>query len=275
MKQPRAGAADVALVEEDPVDDPLDGLVDRGVLEDDVRRLAAELERQPDLAPGERGLDVAADGGRAGERDLVDPVGAHERGARSTPSPGRIATTPGGQLGLLDDLGEQQRRQRRRLGGLEDRGVAAGERRRELPGRHQQREVPRHDLPDDAHRRDRAAADAVAELVRPARVVEEVRRGERDVDVARLAQRLAAVQRLDDASSRARSWISRAMRNRYFARSRPGSAAHAGCASRAASTAARRSASPAQAICGDRLLGRGVDRRLAARRRAARGTRRR
>ena len=43
-QQPRAGAADVALVEEDAVDDALDRLVDRGVVEDDVGGLAAELE---------------------------------------------------------------------------------------------------------------------------------------------------------------------------------------------------------------------------------------
>src|SRR5690606_34321918 len=42
-EQARTGAADVTLVEEDAVDDALDGLVDRGVVEDDVRRLAPEL----------------------------------------------------------------------------------------------------------------------------------------------------------------------------------------------------------------------------------------
>ena len=49
------------------------------------------------------------------------------------------------------------------------------------------------------------------------------------------------------ASSRARSWISRAMRNRYLPRSSPLSAAQRGWASRAVSTAARRSSSPANA----------------------------
>jgi len=34
----------VTLVEEDPIDDPLDRLVDRRVVEDDVRGLAAEFE---------------------------------------------------------------------------------------------------------------------------------------------------------------------------------------------------------------------------------------
>src|SRR5258708_6007992 len=41
-------------------------------------------------------------------------------------------------------------------------------------------------------------AERVLELVRPAGVGEEVRGGERDVDVARLPDRLAAVERLDD-----------------------------------------------------------------------------
>ena len=150
-EQPRAGAADVALVEEDPLDDALDGLVDRGVLEDDVGRLAAELEREADVAARQRGLDVLADGGRAGEGDLVDALGAHQRGARRAVA-GEDRDDAGRQLGLLADLGQQQRGQRRGLGRLEDRGVAAGERGRELPGRHQQREVPRHDLADHAVR---------------------------------------------------------------------------------------------------------------------------
>ncbi len=53
-EQPRTGAADVALVEEDAVDDALDGLVERRVLEDDVGRLAAQFERQPLAGAGRR-----------------------------------------------------------------------------------------------------------------------------------------------------------------------------------------------------------------------------
>ena len=68
---------------------------------------------------------------------------------------------------------------------------------RELPGRHQQREVPGDDLPGDAERARRRAVARVLELVGPAGVVEEVRGRERDVDVARLADRLAVVERLE------------------------------------------------------------------------------
>jgi leucyl-tRNA synthetase len=49
----------VALVEVDPVDDPLDGLVERGVVEDDVRGLAAELEGQLLARSGELTLSKA------------------------------------------------------------------------------------------------------------------------------------------------------------------------------------------------------------------------
>ena len=57
---------------------------------------------------------------------------------------------------LGDGLGKLQRRQRRLLRRLDDDGVAASQRGRELPGRHHQRIVPRRDRADDA---DRIAAD--------------------------------------------------------------------------------------------------------------------
>ena len=59
-QQSRARAAHVALVEEDPVDDALDRLVDRRVLEHDVRGLAAELQREVLARPGDRPTDLLA-----------------------------------------------------------------------------------------------------------------------------------------------------------------------------------------------------------------------
>ena len=66
--------------------------------------------------------------------------------APASPWPVTTLTTPSGKPDLADQLRQPQRRERRLLGGLEHHGVAAGERRAELPGRHQQREVPRDDL---------------------------------------------------------------------------------------------------------------------------------
>ena len=188
---------------------------------------------------------------------------------------GQDRDDPVGQLGLLADLGQQQRGERRRLGRLEDRRVAAGQRGRELPRRHQQREVPGHDLADDAERRHLAGADAVAQLVGPAGVVEEVRGGERDVDVARFAQRLAAVERLDHRQ------LARALLDEPRDPEQVLGPLAVGQRGPPRLGGARRldgrgdvgGAGPGD--LGDRLLGGGVERRLVARRRPARGRRRR
>ena len=113
------------------------------------------------------------------------------------PSPVTMLTTPGGSSAWRSDVAEEERGERRRLRRLQDDRVAARERGRDLPREHQQREVPRDDLTGDADRLRLAVRERVLELVRPAGVVEEVRCRERQVDVARLLDRLAAVQRLE------------------------------------------------------------------------------
>src|SRR6185369_5278248 len=81
--------------------------------------------------------------------------------------------------GLERELTEPDRGQRGVRGGLEDGGVAGGEGGCDLPRGHEDREVPRHDQPNDTDRlaqrevetrlghRDRLAVD----LVRGTRVV--------------------------------------------------------------------------------------------------------
>ena len=131
--------------------------------------------------------------GRAGEGDLVD-AGVLDERSPVAPSPVTMLTTPGGRPIALPDLGEGKRGQRGELGRLEHHGVAHRQRRRDLPGQHQQREVPGDDLPDDA---DGAHVGQLGgHQLRPAGVVVEVARDQRDVDVARLADRLAVVDRL-------------------------------------------------------------------------------
>ena len=99
-------------------------------------------------------------------------------------------TTPGGKLGLFEDLGEHEGTQRCRLGGLQDTGVARGEGRRQFPRRHQEWKVPRDYLPGDAERSGIRTEPGVVEFVGPPGVVEEMRGGQRDVDVTRFANRL-------------------------------------------------------------------------------------
>ncbi len=185
------------LVEIDTVDDSLDGLIERSVFEDDVGRLPSQFKGQSLLRPGQGALDALADFRRTGEGDLVD-IGVGGQGRAGRAGAGDDVDDTGRKVRLADDLGQEERGERRRLGRLEDDGVAGCQGGGELPRRHQQREVPRNDLPGHADRRHVAVGESVFELVGPAGVVEEMRRGEGDVDVARLLDRLAAVHGLDN-----------------------------------------------------------------------------
>jgi hypothetical protein len=149
--------AGLALVE-GVKDEPFDGLVEERVVlgryvgEEDVRRLAAQL--------GRRGNEVLCGvlhdrpSGRrlAREGDLGDPVVGRQRladlRARAVDD-----VDHAGREDILDQLGELENRPRSRARRLEQGAVGRGDRRRHLPGRHQQREVGRDDLADDAERR--------------------------------------------------------------------------------------------------------------------------
>jgi hypothetical protein len=143
----------------------------------------------------------------------------------TTPSGSRAATHSSAKASAVSDVYSA---------GFSTTVLPAAERRRDLPGQHQQREVPGNDLADDADRRQPREL-AVAQL-RPARVVVEVARDERDVDVARLADRLAVVERLEhreqarvllhlardrvEVGARARAPAARSRRGRLCARPR-------------------------------------------------------
>ena len=148
-QQPRAGAADLALVEPDAVDQTFDGAVEIGILEDDEGRLAAKLQRQFLARTGGRLADDLADFRGAGEGDLLD-AGMVDDGRARFRSAGHDVDDALRHAGALADLGEQDGGQRREFGRLQHHRAAGGQRRRDLPGQHQQREIPRDDLADDA-----------------------------------------------------------------------------------------------------------------------------
>ena len=148
--------------------------------------LFAEVCQQADLPPGV--VNIITGAGETG-RALI----AHE-GVAGVARAGDDVDHAGRQVGLLAHLGEEQRGQRGGLGGFEHHGVAGGQRGSDLPGQHQQGEVPRDHLGGDAERP--GAEAGVLQLVGPAGVVEEVRCGDGYVDVARLLDGLAVVERL-------------------------------------------------------------------------------
>ena len=119
-----------------------------------------------------------------------------------SPMPLTRLMTPAGKPASMASSPMRRRGQRRLLGGLHDDGVAARQGRAPLPGQHQQREVPRDDLADDADRLPQRVGQEVAahrhgpalDLVGPAGVVAE--RVDDALHVAaRIGDGLAAVER--------------------------------------------------------------------------------
>ena len=199
-----AGAADLALVEQDAQLHAVEHHVPLGVGEDDVGGFAAELKRRGDQALRRRARHVAADLGRAGEREFGDTGIVEDVLSGLGTAAGDHVEHAGGN-DVLGQTRELEHRQARGRGGFEHGAVARGEHGSELPCRHEEREVPGNDLADDAdglmqHERHHVAGQHVGLAgvgEQAAGEVAEVVDRVRDVDGARLADGLAVVERLD------------------------------------------------------------------------------
>lgn len=201
----RTGAAALAVVVVDTKVDPVDGLLNVGVVEDNVGGLAAQLQGNLLQVGASSGLhDGAADSGGASEGDLVD---AHVRGDGGTSDLAEASDNvqdTSGEAGLLDEGSKSQGRQRGLLSGLEDNGVAGGQGGANLPGKHQQGEVPWDDLAADTNSLGAGVVEHVGgdvdglalDLVGPATVVAQA--GNNGTDVAAgHGNGLAVVERLN------------------------------------------------------------------------------
>ena len=152
----RRAGADLALVEGEQ-HKALDRLVEKGVVlghhvgKEDVRRLATQFQRHRDQVLG-RGLhDLLARHGRAGKGDLGDAL----RGGQCVPDFGTVAVDDiehTGRQQITDDLHQHHDRSGGLFRRFEHDTVARCQRRGQLPRSHQDREVPRDDLPDNAQR---------------------------------------------------------------------------------------------------------------------------
>ena len=205
--EPRSGAAALAVVEEDGAGRSGDGLVEIGVGEDDGGTLAAELEGDFLQVSGGGFDDQAADFGRSGEGDFIDHLMGGERRARAFAESGEDVDDSLGEAGFVDEFGEAEAGHWGLLGELEHDGAAGGERGAELPGGHQQREVPGNDLGGDADgfaksvgvkiagegERERGSGDFGG----PAGHVAEHIDGEGDIGDAGDGKRLAVVERFE------------------------------------------------------------------------------
>ena len=151
----RAGA-DFALVEERQ-HQAFGGFFDEGrfglhdVFEEDVRRLATQLHGGRNDVFSGAFHDVRADRGRAGEGDLGDAL-AGGQGFAGFFAEALHHVQHARRQQVADQLHQHGNAQRGLFGRLEHHAVTGGEGRGEFPGGHQDREVPRDDLPDHAQR---------------------------------------------------------------------------------------------------------------------------
>jgi hypothetical protein len=167
----RGGAALPRGAERRP-DDPVDREVEVGVVHNDDRVLAAQL--QVDALELVGGVLEHLDAGlaRAGQRDHRYVRVAHERVADRATAAVDDVDDALGDARLGEQLDEALTQERRVGGRLEDDRVPGHERRRDLPGRDRDREVPGRDHADDADRHAHAHVELVPELRRRRLAVE-------------------------------------------------------------------------------------------------------
>ncbi len=198
---PRARHAGLAGRGEHTADDPIGRGVEVGVVENDLRRFAAQLERDAGEVLGGGVRDQLADRGRAGEGDLVHAGMTDQRGSDLRSPAGEDVEHARRETRLLDKSGQRERAYGRIVARLRDHGAPGRQGRRELPRQQEQRRVPRHDRRDHTERlvagvheevrlvsRDHLALDLVS---KPGEVVEPL--GQRRHLACHLAQQLAVV----------------------------------------------------------------------------------
>ena len=204
---PRASHADLSGVGEYRVGGSGNRPSQVGIVEDQYRRLAAELQRKSLEVAARIREQLLADLGGTGERDLVYLRVAGEVLPELAAWTRQDAYHALRHPRLQQQPAQVERRQRRQFRGFENATAAGGERRRQLPGSHHQRPVPGNDLCSNADRliadqpvkalpRHRGIECGAGQLGAPAGVVTEGFGGVRHFTVQGGGVELPAVQRL-------------------------------------------------------------------------------
>src|SRR3981081_1032083 len=132
----------------------------------------------------------------SGERDIVHIRMFDQRLAGRTIA-GHDVHHAGGQPDFLADLGKRKRGERRELSRLQDDGISRCQRRRDLPGQHEQWEIPGNDLSHDPA--SRVVRKLLLQKLRPTSVVIKMPGDERNIEVSTLANRLSIVHRFQNS----------------------------------------------------------------------------
>ena len=151
--QSRTGATALAVIEEDGVGRAADRRIQvAGVLENDVGRFAAQFQLTFLRFPAAARTMILPTSVEPVKATLSTSSWPASAAPAVSPKPVTILTTPSGSPASISNSPKRKRGKRSLLGRLEHDAIARGQRGAEFPSRHQQREIPRNDLPDDADR---------------------------------------------------------------------------------------------------------------------------
>jgi len=201
-----SGAACLTVVEEYTLSGVLDGLLEIGILEDDVRALATKLKGDL-LQVGLGGLlhDESTDVGGTSEGDLVDVwVGGKGVSDSWTVTANDVYDT-GWETSFVEELGHVHGAQWRELGWLDDDGTSSRESWSDLPRKHVEGEVPWDNLTGNTDWLMLGVAkllvggldDLALNLVGPTTVVSEDGGRLGDIEALGSRERLTVVESLD------------------------------------------------------------------------------
>jgi hypothetical protein len=197
--------AALAVVVVDTEVDPVNGLLDVGVLEDDVGGLATKLEGDLLEVGGSSSLhDLSANDGGTSEGDLVNVHMRGESGTGSLAVTGDKVEDTGRETSLLDELSEDESGERSLLSSLHDDSVTSGQSRSDLPCQHEKGEVPRDNLTADTDRLGSGVVEHIGsninclalDLVGPTTVVSEAANNGTDIATG-VGDGLSVVERLN------------------------------------------------------------------------------
>ena len=148
----RLDAVQLAGREKSALHAELDRLDDVGVVQNDLRVLAAHFQLAFFQRDGALLRNAATDGLRAGEADRVHARMVDERVANHAAPAHDQVEHAGRNAAAADDLGQRPGAARHQVGGLHHDAVAVSQCRRDFPGGNRNREIPRGDDADHANR---------------------------------------------------------------------------------------------------------------------------
>src|SRR5699024_9355742 len=181
------------LVKEDGVNNTFNSLIYCGIFKNDIGSFATELQRIALVRSSQRFGNDLSDFCRAGEGNFVDVFMIYNKCAVLA-RPSYNVDDAFWNAGILAKFSKFEGRQGSSFCWFQHNGVTGGQSRGNLPCQHQEWKIPGYNLSGHTQWLGFFSGKCVVQFICPASIVEKMSRCQRDINIPRLANRLAAVQ---------------------------------------------------------------------------------